>query len=221
MSGAAVTRLKGDDAVVLREAVRGLVDDVVGDDDRSLVVEEVEVGATAADDDARDPLVALVDAAQTPPFLTDFRVVLGRVVEKRERNELVQPLVDYLADPLPSTRLVIEWQGGRIPKALASALTQVGGQLVDTSPGRKVGEWVQAHLAEAGLKVDADGRRRLSTWVGDEPSRLIGLVELLRSTYGPGTKLGPAELEPFLGADGGVPPWDLPDALARGEIGRA
>src|SRR3546814_10679806 len=66
MSGASVTLLKGDDAVVLREAVRVLVDDLVGDDDRSLVVEEVEVGATAADDDARDPLVALVDAAQTP-----------------------------------------------------------------------------------------------------------------------------------------------------------
>src|SRR3546814_19275131 len=113
MSGASVTLLKGDDAVVLREAVRVLVDDLVGDDDRSLVVEEVEVGATAADDDARDLLVALVDAAQTPPFLTAFRVVLGRVVEKRERNELVQPLVDYLADPLPPTPLQIERPGGR------------------------------------------------------------------------------------------------------------
>src|SRR3546814_7713024 len=137
MSGASVTLLKGDDAVVLREAVRVLVDDLVGDDDRSLVVEEVEVGATAADDDARDPLVALVDAAQTPPFLTDFRVVLGRVVEKRERNELVQPLVDYLADPLPSTRLVIDWPGGRLPKALAPAPTQLGGQLGGPPPRRQ------------------------------------------------------------------------------------
>jgi DNA polymerase-3 subunit delta len=214
---APITLLKGDDAVVLRDAVRQLVDEVVGDEDRSLVVEEVEVGAHSAEDEGRDPLVALVDAAQTPPFLTDFRVVVGRVVEKRERNELVQPLVDYLVDPLPSTRLVLEWQGGRIPKALGEAVTRCGGQVVDTSPGRKVAEWLGEHLSEAGLKVDAEGRKRLVTWVGDEPSRLLGLIELLRSTYGAGTKITAAEIEPFLGDDGGVPPWDLTDALDRGD----
>ena len=167
---------------MLRDAVRLLVDDLVGDEDRSLMVEEVEVGAPTDDG---DPLLALVDAAQTPPLFTDVRVVLGRFTEKRERGELVQPLVDYLADPLPSSRLVLEWRG-KVPKALGEAIAQVGGAVVDTSPGRKVGEWVAEHLAEAGLKVDGEGRARLVTWVGDEPSRLLGLLDLLRSTYGTG-----------------------------------
>jgi len=214
---APISLLKGDDTVVLRDAVRQLIDELVGDEDRSLVVEEVEVPEHKADDEGRDPLVALVDAAQTPPFLTDFRVVVGRVIEKRERNELVQPLVDYLLDPLPSTRLVLEWQGGRIPKALGEAVTRCGGQVVDTSPGRKVAEWLGEQLSESGLKVDAEGRKRLVTWVGEEPSRLLGLIELLRSTYGAGTKITAAEIEPFLGDDGGVPPWDLTDAIDRGD----
>ncbi|MGV3760180.1 MAG: hypothetical protein ACO1PW_11680, partial [Actinomycetota bacterium] len=91
-----VTLVKGSDEGVRRDAVRALVDDLVGTEDRGLVVEEVDVGAPGDDG---DPLVALVDAAQTPPFLTDHRVVLGRVSEKRERAELVAPLVAYLADP--------------------------------------------------------------------------------------------------------------------------
>lgn len=214
---APITLLKGDDAVVLRDAVRQLVDDLVGTEDRALMVEELDIGSHVADDDARDPLVALVDAAQTPPFLTEFRVVVGRVTDKRERNELVQPLVDYLVDPLPSTLLVIEWQGGRIPKALSEAVTRVGGQVVDSSPGRKVAEWLGEHLNESGLKVDAEGRKRLVTWVGEEPSRLLGLIDLLRSTYGAGPKITAAEIEPFLGDDGGVPPWDLTDAIDRGD----
>jgi DNA polymerase-3 subunit delta len=212
-----VVLLRGDDEVVLRDATRLLVDELVGTEDRSFVVEEVEVGAHGSDDDSRDPLVALVDAAQTPPFLTEFRVVLGRVTEKREKAELVAPLVEYLADPLPSTRLVIEWRGGRAPKSLLEAVTRAGGQLVDTSPGRKVAEWVQAQLAEAGIKVEQAGRARLVTWVGEEPSKLLGLIDLLRSTYGEGTKVGVAELDPFLGDDGGVPPWDLTDAIDRGD----
>jgi DNA polymerase-3 subunit delta len=214
---APIALLKGDDVVVLRDAVRQLVDELVGSEDRALVVEEVEVGAHAAEDAGRDPLVALVDAAQTPPFLTEFRVVVGRVTDKRERNDLVQPLTDYLLDPLPSTRLVLEWQGGRIPKALAEGVTRCGGQLIDTSPGRKVAEWVTEQLTESGLKVDADGRKRLAAWVGDEPSRVVGLIELLRSTFGPGTKITASEIEPFLGDDGGVPPWDLTDAIDRGD----
>jgi DNA polymerase-3 subunit delta len=209
-----VTLVKGDDEVVLRDAVRLLVDELVGDEDRSIMVEEVDIGA--ATDDA-DPLLALVDAAQTPPFLTENRVVLGRLIEKRERNDLVQPLVDYLVDPLPTTLLVLEWRSGKVPKALLEAVTRVGGALVDTSPGRKVAEWVAEHLSEAGLKVDSEGRSRLVTWVGDEPSRLLGLIDLLRSTYGSGVKISAAEIEPFLGDDGGVPPWDLTDAIDRGD----
>jgi DNA polymerase-3 subunit delta len=218
-SSALVTLMKGDDEVVLRDAVRLLVDELVGDDDRSLVVEEVEVGA--ADEDGRDPLIALVDAAQTPPFLTEHRVVLARVVEKRERNDQVGPLVDYLSDPLPSTLLVLEWRTGKVPKALLEAVTRAGGEQVDTSPGRKVGEWIQQHLSEAELKVDAEGRQRLTTWVGDEPSRLLGLIDLLRSTFGVGSKVTVADLEPFLGDDGGVPPWDLTDAIDRGDRAKA
>ena len=209
-----ITLLKGDDEVVLRDAVRLLVDDLVGDEDRSLMVEEVDVGAPGDDG---DPLLALVDAAQTPPLFTDVRVVLGRVNEKRERGELVQALVDYLGDPLPSSRVVLEWRGGKVPKALTEAVAHVGGAVVDTSPGRKVGEWVAEHLAEAGLKVDNEGRARLVTWVGDEPSRLLGLLDLLRSTYGAGVKISAAEIEPFLGDDGGVPPWELTDAIDRGD----
>jgi len=210
-----VTLLRGDDEVLLRDAVRLLVDELVGDEDRSLVVEELDVGAV--EEEGRDPLLALVDAAQTPPFLTAFRVVLGRITDRRERGELVQPLVDYLVDPLPSTLLVLEWRVGKVPKALLEAVTRVGGAQVDTSPGRKVAEWVAVHLADAELKVDAEGRARLVTWVGDEPSRLLGLIDLLRSTYGAGTKVTAAEIEPFLGDDGGVPPWDLTDAIDRGD----
>ena len=215
MSAIPITLMRGDDEVVLRDAVRAFVDELVGDEDRSLVVEEVDVGVP--DDGGADPLLVLVDAAQTPPFLTDFRVVLGRVIEKRERGELVQALVDYLLDPLPSTRLVLEWRTGKVPKALLEAVTRCGGAQVDTSPGRKVTEWVTEHLAESGLKVDSDGRKRLVVWVGDEPSRLLGLIDLLTSTFGVGTKISAADIEPFLGDDGSVPPWDLTDAIDRGD----
>jgi len=44
MSAIPITLIRGDDEVVLRDAVRAFVDELVGDEDRSLVVEEVDVG---------------------------------------------------------------------------------------------------------------------------------------------------------------------------------
>lgn len=209
-----VTLVKGSDEGVRRDAVRALVGDLVGTEDHGLAVEEVEVGAPGDDG---DPIIGLVDAAQTPPFLTGHRVVLGRVTEKRERAELVAPVVGYLADPLPSTRLVLDWGGGKVPRSLTEAIAQVGGAVVDTSPGHKLSAWVPEQLAEATVKLDKAGQARLVDWLGDEPGRLHGLLQVLISTFGPGARLGLADVEPFLGDGGGVPPWDLTDAIDRGD----
>ena len=178
------------------------------------MVEEVEVGAPADDG---DPLLGLVDAAQTPPLFTDVRVVLGRITEKRERGELVQPLVDYLAGPaaVVPARPRVARQGAqgarprRSPRSVARSSTP--------APGARSGSGWRSTWPTPASRSTARVASRLVTWVGDEPSRLLGLLDLLRSTYGPGAKITAAEIEPFLGDDGGVPPWDLTDAIDRGD----
>ena len=68
---------------------------------------------------------AVVDAAQTPPFLTDHRVVVAREIGRFNADD-VAPLVAYLSDPLPTTHLVLVAGGGRIAKALADAIKAAG-----------------------------------------------------------------------------------------------
>jgi DNA polymerase III subunit delta len=215
---APVVLLRGTDEVVRRDAALHLVNELVGPTDHAMVVEEVDVGPA---DDERDPLSGLVDAAQTPPFLTDFRVVVGRVTSRRSKADDVRPLLDYLAEPLPTTRLVLEWAEGPPPKALLDAVASCGGRVHDTSPGRKLAEWVTEQLTQHHLRAEPAARERLVDWLGEEPGKLVGLLELLRSTFGDGRRLSPDDVEPFLGDDGGVPPWQLTDAIDNGEIADA
>src|SRR2546426_12542969 len=86
--------VKGDDGVLVGEAVRRLVRELVGDDDPGLAVEDL------AGDEYE--VAAIVDAAQTPPFLTARRVVVARELGRFRADEL-EPLLGYLADPLSST----------------------------------------------------------------------------------------------------------------------
>ena len=133
--GAPVHLVKGDDEVLLRDAALRIVHALSGDLDPGLAVEEVGRDRFAPPD-AETTIVPLVDAAQTPPFLTDRRVVVGRDIELFTKAAQVAPLVDYLADPLPTTSLVLVWSGGRIPRSLTDAVAASGGVVVDTSPGR-------------------------------------------------------------------------------------
>ena len=218
---APVHLIKGDDEVLLRDAARDVVHALTGDLDPGLAVEEVGRERFAGPDSSETTIVPLVDAAQTPPFLTDRRVVVGRDIEMFTKAAQVAPLVDYLADPLATTSLVLVWSGGRIPRSLLDAIKACKGVQVDTSPGRKIAGWVDEQVAATGLRLDRAATDRLVAWLGDDPQRLVGVLGTLAGSFAAGTRLGAADIEPFLGEAGGVPPWELTDALDKGDIATA
>jgi DNA polymerase-3 subunit delta len=225
---APVHLLKGADEVLLNEAAHDLVHRLVGDDDRSLVVDEVDA-ARFGHDDTPD-ISVLVDAAQTPPFLTARRVVVGRHLGMFGTKDAVAPIVDYLSDPLDTTTLVLVWErppktGARlpaVPRSLSDAVQSAGGVVMDTNVaerGRK--DWIDDHVDESGLKLDREARARLADRLGGDPGRLRGVLEALVSTYGAGARLDSDDVEPYLGEGSDVQPWDLTDAIDAGDIALA
>jgi DNA polymerase III subunit delta len=215
---APVYLVRGSDEVLLRDAARDLIHALVGDLDPAFTVDEIGRDRFQPSDAAEARIAPLVEAAQTPPFLTDRRVVVGRDLDVFTRVEQIAPLVAYLDDPLPTTSLVLVFGPGRLPKLLAEAVARCGGEQLDTGPGRKVAAWVDDQLAAAGLHVDREGTARLVEWLGDDAQKLVGVIGTLVGSFGVGARLGAADLEPFLGESGGVPPWELTDALDRGDI---
>jgi DNA polymerase III subunit delta len=202
--------ITGDDDSLLLAATSDLVHRLVGDGDRSLLVDEF--------DGDEYELRAVVDAAQTPPFLTDTRIVVARSVGRFGAADL-EPLVAYLGDPLPTTELVLVSGGGRLPKALTDAVGKAAGQVVATaapSRARDRGEWLAGQAAERGLKLDRPALEQVASWLGEDVGRVSGLLDMLHSTYGTGHTLRVDDVVPFLGRAGGVPPWDLTDAIDQG-----
>src|SRR5918994_1257434 len=140
------------------------------------------------------------------------------VLVRDAARDLIHALVGDLDDPLPTTSLVLVSGPGRLPKPLAEAVARCGGEQLDTGSGRKVAAWVDDQLAAAGLHVDREGTARLVEWLGDDAQKLVGVIGTLVGSFGVGARLGAADLETFLGESGGVPPWELTDALDRGDI---
>lgn len=207
-----VQLIHGEDSGLLQSAVIDVVHELVGDGDRSLMVDEF--------DGEGYPIAGVVDAAQTPPFLSDRRVVVARDLEQFKAADL-GPLVAYLADPLDSTDLVLV--AAKAPKALVDAVKAAGGLVTSTAAPAKKGraDWVEQHVEDAGLRLDAGAIHLLADWLGEDAGRLSGVLDTLESTFGTGRTLRPDDISPFLGEAGDVPPWDLTDAIDRGNASLA
>ncbi len=206
--------LSGNDESVLRSAVHELVAELVGDGDRAMMVDEFD------GDDYELRMVA--DAAQTPSFLTDKRVVVARGVDRFTADEL-SPLIAYLGNPLDTCDLVIEINSGSVPKKLADGVKAVG-TVTNTSPpsGPKDRQsWIVDRIADAELRIKPDAAFQLGAWLGEDAGRLDGILATLTSTFGAEQTLTFDQIQPFLGDAGGVPPWDFTDAIDAGDTTRA
>lgn len=135
------------------------------------------------------------------------------------RDEDWARIIDYLGNPNPSTTLVL--LVAKPPAKLAAAARKAG-QLVETDvDGRQRKGWLQDRLAGAPVRLDRAAADRLAQHLGEDVGRLPGILDVLSAIHGEGARIGAADLEPVLGVAGASAPWDLTDAIDRGDTAGA
>jgi DNA polymerase III subunit delta len=209
---ASVVLVRGSDAVLLGDAVREEAARLLADADAALALEDIAPG------DEADLIGRIVQAARTPPFLTDRRVVIGRELGSVNTAD-VQPLLDYLADPSPTTGLVLAGGGGQIPDALVKAVRAAGAVIDADAPmaAKPRATWVAEHLKEGPVHLDREATARVIEHLGEDVARIAALLDLLAAAHGRGARLGVDDVEDYLGEAGGVAPWELTDAIDAGD----
>jgi DNA polymerase-3 subunit delta len=202
--------ITGDDPTLIDEAARAKIGELSEGD--PMAVEDYSGEEL--------DLAAVADACRTPPFLAPRRVVVVRDIGKFGADE-VGPLVDYLAEPLATTALILVGGGGKPAARLAEAAKRAGGVVETRVEGRDGKSWLRQRAASSGIRFDAAAEGLLLGHLGEDLSRSVGLLEVLRSVYGDGAKIGVPELEPYLGEAGAVAPWELTDAIDKGDTAAA
>ena len=226
---ATVVLFHGGDDVLLSNEVRNRVAELVGDGDRGLMVAELNEAAYLVGEEYG--IAPLVDAAQTPPFLTARRVVVGREMGRFSTADSLAPLLHYLENQLETTDLVLVWEKGpalqrlgAVPKRLTAAVAEAGGKVAAAGIPRNrdgASQWADAQIDAAGLRLRTGAKRRLLDHLGEDMSRLPAVLATLSSAFGAGQALDVDDVAPFIGEAGSVPPWELTDAVESGQIPEA
>ena len=221
--------VKGSDPILRDRELARLLEQLLDGEDRTFVVEEFTVPAkpgAASDDEAPEedvagagPVVAaVVNAAQSPPFMTRKRIVVVRDYEALPADA-AGVLVPVLDEMLDTTDIVfVGGAGGRVVKLLADALKQAN---VRGDASEKMTDVLQRELDRAGLTLQAEGVRVVMAHLGEDAGRIAALVDLWASTFGTGTRLELDDVTPYLNDAGSVKPFELTNRIEEGDVASA
>jgi DNA polymerase-3 subunit delta len=227
----AVYLVKAGDPMLRSRAAQALVEELLDGEDRSLVVEEFLVPAKTkaggddepepaapSDEGTRVPIVAaILNAAQSPPFMTSKRIVVIRDYEQLSADEAA-PIAAILSDALDTTVFVFVGGGGRTAKSLGDALKAA--EVVGPASEKTV-DVLASELQRAEITLDKEAARVAAARLGDDAGRAAGLVAVLSSAFGAGAMLNSADVGPYLGEAGSVPVFQLTNAIEEGKIAGA
>jgi DNA polymerase III subunit delta len=229
-----ITYVQGSDPSLRDREVQRVIDELLGPIDRSLALDDHTVESrrrAAADSEPADDdepstgaslelpaFTAIVNALQSPPFMTECRVVVVREIGNLT-SEQGKWLAEWMTDPLDGVHLVLVAGGGRVPAALDKA-AKAQAEVVGPA-GEQTSAALTNAVKAARLKLSSDAATRITTHLGDDAGRVPELVELLRATYGSGAALDVDDVEAYLGELGTAGRFDLTNAIDRGELGSA
>ncbi len=110
-----------------------------------------------------------------------------------------------------------------VPKKVSDAVKAAGGKVIDTSApsGKGRDGWYREQFSAAPVDLDPRAQALVRETLGDDVGRLPALLNLLAAANAGDGPLGEADVAPYLGEGGGVPPWDLTDAIDKGNAAHA
>ena len=109
--------------------------------------------------------------------------------------------------------------GGRLVKSLQDAVKRGGGVVHSTNPPTRAGDrqsWIVEQAAAEGVRLSPPAATAIAERLGEDVGRLDGLLATLAATFGGSRVLGVDDVAAFVGEAGGVPPWELTDAIDAG-----
>ena len=215
----AVVCVLGTDATMVNDAVHATVNELLEGLDPSTALEDFAVKESAAAEDESSTVVQrTLEALNTPPFLVPRRVVVLRDVQALGAED-ADYLVSWASSPTPGITLVVSVVGTKSKSKLVKAAHRVVDVTVGSRPKDRLA-YISEQFEAAGVTLQAGVAAKIADRVGDDVARVDALCRTLRTIFGI-APLSFDHVEPYLGDAGGVPEWDLTEAIDKGQVAEA
>src|SRR5450432_578333 len=163
----------------------------------------------------------IVNACMRYPMFAERQVVL---LKEAQQMKDIDKLESYIANPLASTIFVVSYKEKRVDgRSKLAKLLKEKAELLSTKKmyENQLPEWV-SNLAESkGYTLSRKALMLLVEHIGNDLSRINNEIEKLAVNLGTRTTITEDDIEKYIGVSKEYNVFELQDALAKKDLGRA
>jgi len=169
-------------------------------------------------------IMTVLGAAKRYPMMADYQVVLVKEAQDMkwgndsDDKKAINPLLNYLENPLPSTILVFCYKYGKFDKRKRTYKAIEKSGLIFESAGlydNKVPAWVEGYLTEKGYRVNQQASLMLAEYLGNDLSKIANELDKLMLNVAAGQEITLKHIQDNIGISKEYNVFELQTALAK------
>src|SRR6201991_955579 len=169
-------------------------------------------------------VMAVLNAAKRYPMMAEYQVVLVKEAQEMkwgkddDHKKSINPLLNYLENPLPSTILVFCYKYGKFDKRKKTyKAIDKNGLVFESAPlyDSKIPAWIEGYISDKGYKINQQASAMLSEYLGNDLSKIANELEKLMLNVTAGQEITLKHIQDNIGISKEYNVFELQAALGK------
>ncbi|MDB5154554.1 MAG: polymerase subunit delta [Mucilaginibacter sp.] len=169
-------------------------------------------------------IMTVLNAAKRYPMMAEYQVVLVKEAQDMkwgrddDDKKSINPLLNYLENPLPSTILVFCYKYGKFDKRKKTyKAIEKNGVIFESTPlyDSKIPGWIETFVAGKGYQVNPQASAMLAEYLGNDLSKIANEMEKLMLNVPAGQVITMQHVQDNIGISKEYNVFELQSALSR------
>ena len=169
-------------------------------------------------------VMTVLGAAKRYPMMAEYQVVLVKEAQEMkwgrddDDKKSINPLLNYLENPLPSTILVFCYKYGKFDKRKKTYKAIEKNGLVFESAAvydNKIPAWIEGYISERGYKLNQQASFMLAEYLGNDLSKIANELDKLLLNVTAGQEITLQHIHDNIGISKEYNVFELQTALSR------
>ncbi len=172
-------------------------------------------------------IMTVLNAAKRYPMMADYQVVLVKEAQDMkwgkddDDKKSINPLLNYLENPLPSTILVFCYKYGKFDKRKKTyKAIEKKGQVFESAAlyDNKVPAWIEGFISDKGYRISQPATMMLSEYLGNDLSKIANELEKLMLNVSAGQEITLELVQNNIGISKEYNVFELQTALGKKDV---
>ena len=173
-----------------------------------------------------DPM-SVLNASKRYPMMADYQVVIVKEAQDMkwgkddDDKKTINPLLNYLENPLSGTILVFCYKYGKFDKRkkIYKAIEKNGLVFESTALyDNKIPGWIEAYITGRGYRISQQAAYMLTEYLGNDLSKIANELEKLMLNIAPGLEITLEQIHTNIGISKEYNIFELQTALGKKDI---